>query len=214
MRSLVRGAAVASVLLLITGPVAAAQTGLTAQLTNDAETHPVVPTLETGAPRPVSFGFATFTLSADQTTLVWTAIVNNIDVTGSQTADTNDDLVAAHIHAGPGVAPGVNGPVVWGFFGAPFNDTDPTDTELVPFIDGVGGTFTSKWDLTEGNGTTLAEQVPNILGGRAYINFHTRQFPAGEIRGDLAVVPEPSTVLLLGSGLAGLGLMARRRRAR
>ena len=32
------------------------------------------------------------------------------------------------------------------------------------------------------------------------------------IRGNVSVVPEPSTYLLMASGLAGLGIMARRRR--
>ena len=110
--------------------------------------------------------------------------INNIDVTGSQTADVNDDLVAAHIHAGATVQPGVNGPVVWGFFGAPNNDNTPDDRVVTPFVGGVGATFTGKWDAPEGNGTTLTAQLPNIRAGRAYINFHTTQFGGGEIRAD------------------------------
>ena len=38
------------------------------------------------------------------------------------------------------------------------------------------------------------DQLPNILAGNAYINFHTVQFPGGEIRGALiAPIPEPET---------------------
>ena len=48
--------------------------------------------------------------------MTFSATINNIDVSGSQTADTNDNLSAAHIHAGPSVAPGVNGPVVAGLW--------------------------------------------------------------------------------------------------
>jgi hypothetical protein len=110
--------------------------------------------------------------------------VNNIDFTGSQTADTNDNLLNAHIHAGAAVAPGVNGPVVWGFFGSPFNDNNPNDQVVTPFSSGVGGSIKGKWDAPEGNGTTLAAQLSNLREGRAYINFHTTQFTGGEIRGN------------------------------
>ena len=116
--------------------------------------------------------------------MTMTATISNIDVGNSQTPDTNDNLLNAHIHAGPAVAPGVNGPVVWGFFGAPFNDNNPNDATATPTAGGVGGTFTGKWDAPEGNGTTLAAQLANLRAGRAYINFHTVQFTGGEIRGN------------------------------
>ena len=76
--------------------------------------------------------------------------VFNIDVTGSQTADPNDNLVNAHIHAG--LTPNANGGfgVVWGFIGMPFNDTINPGV-LTPFANGVGGTFTTTWDAPEGN---------------------------------------------------------------
>jgi hypothetical protein len=122
----------------------------------------------------------------------------------------NDNLTAAHIHAGANVPPLNNG-VVWGFFGAPFNDNNPNDFSFTAFGPGqVGGTFTGKWDLNEGNNTTLAAQLPNIFAGRAYINFHTTQFGGGEIRGQLTV-PEPASLTLVGLALAGLIV---RRRAR
>ncbi|MCA1629582.1 MAG: TIGR03118 family protein [Acidobacteria bacterium] len=152
-------------------------------LTNSQEVPPAVPTLTTGGARPASSGTARFQFNDAQTALSFTATISNIDVTGSQTLDTNDNLTAAHIHAGPSVAPGVNGPVVWGFFGAPFNDNNPND-QFFFANPGVGGTFGGKWDAPEGNGTTLAAQLNNLREGRAYINFHTRQFGGGEIRGN------------------------------
>jgi uncharacterized protein (TIGR03118 family) len=152
------------------------------KLTNSQENPPTFPTTTGGARRPASFGTATFSMNTAQTQMTFTATVNNIDFTGSQTADTNDNLVAAHIHAGPSVGPGVNGPVVWGFFGAPFNDNNPNDVVNTP--SGVGGTISGKWDPPEGNNTTFAAQLANLKGGRAYINFHTSQFGGGEIRGN------------------------------
>ena len=153
------------------------------KLTNSQENPPTFPTTTGGARRPASFGTATFSMNTAQTQMTFTATVNNIDFTGSQTADTNDNLTAAHIHAGPSVAPGVNGPVVWGFFGAPLNDNNPNDVVKTDGP-GVGGTISGKWDPPEGNGTTFAAQLANLKGGRAYINFHTTQFGGGEIRGN------------------------------
>ena len=103
------------------------------------------------------------------------------------------------------MTPTTNAPVVWGFFGSPFNDNNPNDQVFTPFATGVGGTISGKWDAPEGNNTTLAAQLPNILSGNSYINFHTVQFGGGEIRGAL-VVPEPSTILLFGVGTLGLAL--------
>jgi len=153
-------------------------------LTNGQEVPPTSPTLSGGGARPASFGTARFQFNSAQTAMTMTATINNIDVGNAQTPDTNDNLLNAHIHAGPTVAPGVNGPVVWGFFGAPFNDNNPNDAVATPTAGGVGGTFTGKWDAPEGNGTTLAAQLANLRAGRAYINFHTVQFTGGEIRGN------------------------------
>jgi hypothetical protein len=196
--------------LLLFGGAAQAVTVLTAELTNDQETSPVVPTTVSGAPRPVSFGNATFMIDDAMTSMTWTATVFNIDFTGSQTEDINDNLTVAHIH-GP-AAPGSSTGVIWGFIGSPFNDTDPEDVVVTPFASGVGGTVSSKWDLGEGNNTTFEAQVGNILAGLTYINFHTVQFGSGEVRGQIQVVPEPETYLLMLAGLAGVGAMVRRRR--
>jgi uncharacterized protein (TIGR03118 family) len=171
----------------------------TVSLTNSQEVPPTTPTLSGGGARPASSGTARFQFNSAQTAMTFTATINNIDVTGTQTADTNDNLLNAHIHAGPSVAPGVNGPVVWGFFGAPFNDNNPNDAANTPFSSGVGGTFSGKWDAPEGNGTTLAAQLTNLRQGRAYINFHTTQFTGGEIRGNF-----PAETAFRDSLVAGL----------
>lgn len=112
--------------LLLFGGASHASIILTATLTNAAEVPPVTaPTTVTGAPRPASFGSATFEINDDLTAMTFFATVFNIDFTGTQTADTNDNLTNAHIHAGPAVTPLTNGPVVWGFIGSPFNNTMP-----------------------------------------------------------------------------------------
>jgi hypothetical protein len=209
-RFLIGLAAVLTVLAVST--TARADTRLHADLSNSAENPATVPTTSIGAPRPASFGTADFVLNTAMTAMTFTATIFNIDFTGSQTPDTFDNLGNAHIHAGPAVTPTTNGPVVWGFFGAPFNDNNPNDMVFTPFATGVGGTISGKWDAPEGNGTTLAAQLDNILNNRSYINFHTIQFTGGEIRGNILVVPEPSSFALLAAGgLVLVGYRARRK---
>jgi hypothetical protein len=175
----------------------------TANLTHSQEVVQGPFLTSTGAPRPMSFGTATLVLNDAMTALSLTATIFNIDVTGAQTADTFDNLTAAHIHVG--APPGSNAPVRWGFFGAPDNDNNPDNLVVTPFGSGVGGTFTSVWDLPEGNaGTNLSTNLPAILAGLSYLNFHTVQFGGGEIRGQILRVPEPATLGLLAIALLAL----------
>lgn len=180
----------------------------TASITHDQELTQGLLVTSTGQSRPLSYGFADFVLNDAKTAFTFTATIYNIDVTGSQTADTNDNLGAAHIHNAPA---GTNGGVRWGFFGAPDNDNNPDDLIVTPFLNAVGGTFWAKWDLPEGNNTTLTAQLPNILADNTYINFHTAQFPGGEIRGQIKRVPEGGSTFAL-FGLVLTGLLAARRK--
>lgn len=197
-------------LLVPFGSAAHASTIFMSTITTDQEPTDVLLTLQNGAPRPSSFGTASFVLNDAMTALTMTATIFNIDVTGTQTPDVNDNLAAAHIHAP--APPGVNAGVRWGFFGAPDNDNNPDNLVVTPFATGVGGTFQSTWDAPEGNVTTLSEQLPSLLAGLAYINFHTVQNPGGEIRGQMIRVPEPLSTLLIGLGAAAAAGIVRRRR--
>jgi hypothetical protein len=53
-----------------------------------------------------------------------------------------------------------------------------------------------------------------LFSGYLYMNVHDSTFPGGEIRGQLLLVPEPSTVALLALGVGGIALQAHRRRTK
>jgi len=213
MKALARSLAAATLMLGASAPAHAAIT-FTVNLTMGQEATSVPPTTSIGDPRPIPCGTATCTINDAMTQMAFAATIFNIDITGTQTPDANDNLVAAHIHVG--TAPAATFPVRWGFFGTPDNDNNPDQLVVTPFATGVGGTFSSIWDLPEGNaGTTFATNLPDILAGRAYINFHTVQNGGGEIRGNFAgAIPEPSSwaMILLGFGLVGASLRFARKR--
>ncbi len=108
------------------------------------------------------------------------------DVSGGLTWTLNwSDLLApataAHIHIAPS---GFNGPVA----------------VTIPSVAG------SMSGMVSSSTTITMLQAADLLAGNWYVNIHSSQFPAGEIRGQLSInsVPEPTTVLLLSMGVAGL----------
>uniref|UniRef100_UPI00398327CB CHRD domain-containing protein n=1 Tax=Gemmatimonas sp. TaxID=1962908 RepID=UPI00398327CB len=81
-------------------------------------------------------------------------------------------------------------------------DLTATASYSPAFIASSGGTI----------GLAQARLLQGFSNGNAYFNIHSSSFLGGEIRGFVTTVPEPSTVILLASGLVAVGGMARRRR--
>lgn len=110
-------------------------------------------------------------------------------------SDLTAVATASHFHRAPA---GVNGPVIVN-------------------IPGVVGVTEA---IVTGDSTLGVNDLAAFLAGDVYVNVHDILYPGGEIRGQVVLgqvaptspVPEPSTMLLLGSGLLGLAGEARRKR--
>jgi hypothetical protein len=122
-------------------------------------------------------------------TLVLNAAKTQITVNESWSG-LSTNATASHIHGPAGV--GTNASVIFGFTGVP---------------------SATSGSIPEQTFAINAQQVAWLEGGFMYMNVHNSLFPGGEIRGQLAIVPEPATIGLVTTGL-GLLVWSLRRRAR
>jgi hypothetical protein len=193
--------AAATVVTVGSAAAASAQSVLLGATLSGAQEVPAVTTPATG----------TSTLLYNQGTGAFTVTLSFSGLTGN-TVPVGPGNAPAHIHLG---GPGVNGPIAIPLVGIPAGGTSFTNYTR---------TFTFAELLTIGvsdaNVAALQATLNGLVGASVgttaglYANVHTTTFPGGEIRGNMAVIPEPSTYALLASGLAGLGVVARRRRQR
>jgi len=157
MKRLLCGAAVAAALLVSVTPASAQVATMTATLSGGEE----VPIVLTGA-----VGTAVVSVDVTNQELAVTLAIFNLP-TGS---------TAGHIHISPR---GVSGPVVINF------PIPAGRTGDLPLTFRVGAAaFVARPEIGI---ITMADAIQSIVGGNAYVNIHTTQFPAGEIRGQLSV---------------------------
>jgi CHRD domain-containing protein/PEP-CTERM motif-containing protein len=120
-------------------------------------------------------------------TVVLNAAQTQITVDESWTGLTAP-ATASHIHGPAGV--GTNASVLFPFSGVP---------------------AATSGAIPEQTFAITPTQVGYLQSGLLYMNVHDANFPGGEIRGQLTLVPEPGTWALFGLGSLGLAWVMRRR---
>jgi hypothetical protein len=212
MKKILAVAVFASVAILVAQPTNAAVTKYRAMITHDQEPPGTIPDEGSG-------GTGVFFLNDDNPlspSLSYDIQLFGLDLDGLQTpGDANDNATRTHFHA---AAFGINGGIVFGQIdGNPSLRNDLDDL----MVDPVLGTIKGVWDNAEGNGTTLAARITagdfvTDVNNRIkiYFNVHTTDHAGGEVRGQLTLVPEPASLLLVLGLLCGAPLCCTRRRSR
>lgn len=143
-------------------------------------------------------------------TMDTTAVTMRVEATFSGLTGTT---TASHIHARadatqPNGGVATQTPTFTGFpLGVTAGSYDHTfDMSLTSsyngsFVTANGGTAAGAW------AALLGKMSSNLT----YLNVHTSTFGGGEVRGDLRLVPEPATMLVL--GLGAVALVRKRRKS-
>jgi len=203
MRKVLFAFAAAIALTALSVPVNAATIVLATTLSGASEVPPV------GSP---GTGNAVVTVDTVGNTMIVSA--NFSGLLSTTAAGAPSGTTASHIHCCtlPGANAGVT-TAVPSFPGFPLGVT--SGTFLNTFDLTVASTYNPAFITAQG-GLANARVVflNGLQGGLTYFNIHTNAFPGGEIRGQLQTVPEPATMILLGTGLAAVvGRKLRRRRS-
>jgi hypothetical protein len=144
--------------------------------------------------------------------IVFNNVAHTLSVDGAF-AGLQGNSTASHIHCctPPPAAAGVATQVP-SFVGFPLGVTSGV------FSINLDLTLASSFNpafVTLNGGSVAASEAALLAGaiaGNDYLNIHTTVVPGGEIRGFLVLVPEMSSILLLGIGIAGILAFAKMKR--
>jgi len=121
---------------------------------------------------------------------------------------------AAHVHCCS--LPGANAPVAVGpgtLPSFPLGVSSGSYDFTLNLLDAA--TYTAGFVTNFGGGTLQGARdtiIARMMDGETYFNIHTSVFPGGEIRGQLAAIPEPESWAMMIGGFALVGAAIRRRR--
>ncbi|MCB2019266.1 MAG: CHRD domain-containing protein [Burkholderiaceae bacterium] len=196
--SITRSLAAALLACAVALPVAAAESVYYADLSGANESPPNASPGTGWARVTIDFGSTTMRVEASFSGLLGTSTASHIHCC-TASPDSGNAGVATQTPTFVGFPLGVTS-------GSYDNTFDMTlaGSYNAAFITANGGTPGSAFDaLTAG-----------LDANRAYFNLHSSEFGGGEIRGFLHPVPEPETYALMLLGLAAVGAVTRRQRAR
>ena len=106
-----------------------------------------------------------------------------------------------------GLGADIHGPAPAGSLAPVLFNLTPTGY-IAPYVDINGNSDPGGWTFS-GTLTMDPSQIASLNVGLLYVNLRTPDFPGGELRGQITVVPEPSTLALVTLGGAALLLVRR-----
>lgn len=199
--------------LTLTVPTASAITFYSTTANCQQEVTP--PGTACNAQTSASIATANLTLNTAQTQLTYDITSTGIDfarllLTPIPTAVAlSNEITVMHFHVG---AFGLSGPVAFDLVRG--NGTSADAQRTVTLLDAATFKYsiTGTVDNSEpfSNSFTFASFVSSLDAGNVYLNIHSGRATGGEIRGQLATVPEPTTVF----GMVSLGLWAASRKVK
>lgn len=133
----------------------------------------------------------------------WTGLTGTTTVAHIHCCTSAPETGTAGVAVTPVTLPGFPAGVTSGSYVSPLIDLDLAES------------FTSTFLATPGGGTVggaIGALLTGMESGTAYFNIHSSAFPAGEIRGFLHRVPEPSSWALALLGLVAIAGARRRGR--